>query len=123
MGMSVIQPTMSFVTQRKVRASTRRPRDRPALAQPSLPGDDWPGARVLDTRLVETLLDNLPVSDNTSGGLQALLDANRELREVVWPEEFRTTTHTVRVGDACSLEEAATPRAAGAADARLVFAP
>ncbi len=45
----------------------------------------------------------LPFEDNTPEGLQALLAANRQYREVAWPEPFNRTTHRVHLGDARDL--------------------
>ncbi len=45
----------------------------------------------------------LPAEDNTSEGLQALLEANLRLRKLPWPHPFDATTHTLRLGDARDL--------------------
>ncbi len=41
--------------------------------------------------------------DNTPGGLQALLEANRLSRESEWPTPFNTTHHQIHCGDARDL--------------------
>ncbi|MBI3304457.1 MAG: site-specific DNA-methyltransferase [Deltaproteobacteria bacterium] len=41
--------------------------------------------------------------DNTSGGLAALLDANRHYRTVPWPEPYHWTEHRLHLGDARDL--------------------
>ncbi len=46
---------------------------------------------------------SLPAEDNTPEGLQALLAANRQYREVPWPEPFNRTTHRLHLGDARDL--------------------
>ena len=53
---------------------------------------------------VAELISNLPKNDSDSNALRALLDANRELRHVEWPEPFNHTSHTIRIGDARKLE-------------------
>ncbi len=45
----------------------------------------------------------LPLEDNTPEGLKALLEANRQYREIVWPAPFSRTTHRLHVGDARDL--------------------
>ncbi len=45
----------------------------------------------------------LPAEDNTTEGLQALLDANLKLRSAPWPPPFDRTTHRLRFGDARDL--------------------
>lgn len=49
------------------------------------------------------LIANLPTNDSDTNALQQLLEANRELRHVEWPEPFNHTSHTVRIGDARDL--------------------
>jgi hypothetical protein len=46
---------------------------------------------------------SLAVEDNTSDGLQALLEANRYYREVAWPEPYNQTSHRLHLGDARNL--------------------
>lgn len=46
---------------------------------------------------------SLPPEDNTPDGLRSLLAANRQYREVPWPEPFCRTRHQLRVGDARDL--------------------
>jgi site-specific DNA-methyltransferase (adenine-specific) len=46
---------------------------------------------------------SLPAEDNTSQGLQALLEANARLRTLPWPSPFDSTTHTLHLGDARDL--------------------
>lgn len=41
--------------------------------------------------------------DNTTAGLQALLESNRRFRESAWPEPFDRTDHLVHRGDARDL--------------------
>jgi modification methylase len=53
---------------------------------------------------VAELLAGLPKNDSDPGALHALLEANRELRHLEWPEPFNQTTHTVRIGDARHLD-------------------
>ncbi len=53
---------------------------------------------------VAELLSNLPKNDADPEALQTLLDANRELRHLEWPEPYNHTSHTVRVGDARNLD-------------------
>jgi len=43
------------------------------------------------------------MEDNTTEGMQALLEANRHYREVAWPEPYNRTTHRIRLGDARDL--------------------
>ncbi|HLJ71060.1 MAG TPA: site-specific DNA-methyltransferase [Roseiarcus sp.] len=45
----------------------------------------------------------LPISDNTSAGLVALLAANQWYRSRRWPAPFDSTEHRLRVGDARDL--------------------
>jgi site-specific DNA-methyltransferase (adenine-specific) len=45
----------------------------------------------------------LPTEDNTPEGLKALLAANRQYREIAWPEPYNRTVHRLRVGDARDL--------------------
>ena len=45
----------------------------------------------------------LPAEDNTPEGLQALLAANRQFREVAWPAPFDKTRHQLHLGDAREL--------------------
>lgn len=52
---------------------------------------------------VARLLDSLPQHDNKPSALAALLKANAELRTRVWPEPYRHTSHTLRLGDARDL--------------------
>jgi hypothetical protein len=53
---------------------------------------------------VAELLAGLPKNDSDPGALQTLLEANRELRHLEWPEPFNHTTHTVRISDARHLD-------------------
>lgn len=46
---------------------------------------------------------SLPLEDNTPQGLRALLEANRQYREVPWPEPYNHTTHRLHQGDARDL--------------------
>lgn len=45
----------------------------------------------------------LPLEDNTTEGLKALLAANRHYREVAWPSPYDRTTHQLHRGDARDL--------------------
>lgn len=45
----------------------------------------------------------LPLEDNTPEGLRALLAANRQFRETVWPGPFDKTAHRLHLGDARDL--------------------
>jgi DNA modification methylase len=45
----------------------------------------------------------LPVEDNTPEGLQALLAANRQFRDISWPPPFDKTRHQLHLGDARDL--------------------
>jgi len=45
----------------------------------------------------------LPLEDNTSEGLKALLEANRYYREQAWPEPYNRTLHRLHLGDARDL--------------------
>jgi DNA modification methylase len=49
------------------------------------------------------LISNLPSNDADPNALQSLLEANRELRHLEWPEPYNHTAHTIRVGDARDL--------------------
>ena len=49
------------------------------------------------------LIDTLTESDNTPGGLSALLEANRRARSQPWPPPFDETRHRLRLGDARDL--------------------
>lgn len=53
---------------------------------------------------VAELLESLPKNDSDPDALQTLLGANRELRHLEWPEPFKQTSHSVRIGDARKLE-------------------
>jgi hypothetical protein len=46
---------------------------------------------------------DLPLTDNTSAGLAALLAANREFRKQPWPAPFDTTKHRLHLGDVREL--------------------
>jgi DNA modification methylase len=46
---------------------------------------------------------SLPLEDNTPEGLQALLRANRQYREIAWPDPYNRTTHRIHLGDARDL--------------------
>jgi DNA modification methylase len=46
---------------------------------------------------------SLPLEDNTTEGMKALLAANSHYREVAWPEPFDHTTHRLHLGDARDL--------------------
>jgi modification methylase len=50
------------------------------------------------------ILASLPKNDADPGALPTLLDANRELRHLEWPEPYNRTSHTVRIGDARELQ-------------------
>jgi modification methylase len=52
---------------------------------------------------VAELLAKLPTNDSDPNALKTLLEANRELRHLEWPEPFNHTSHTVRIGDARDL--------------------
>jgi len=54
-------------------------------------------------RSVRRRAPSLPMEDNTTEGMQALLEANRHYREVAWPEPYNRTTHRIRLGDARDL--------------------
>lgn len=54
-------------------------------------------------RARRTTAPDLPREDNSPEGLRALLGANAHYREVPWPEPYRQTTHTLRLGDARDL--------------------
>jgi modification methylase len=56
-----------------------------------------------DDSEVERLLKSLPKHDNQPAALAALLNANAELRTREWPEPYRRTSHTLRLGDARDL--------------------
>lgn len=58
---------------------------------------------VTNTRAAE-LLQSLPQNDSDPDALKALLEANRELRHVEWPEPYNHTAHTLRLGDARELD-------------------
>ena len=45
----------------------------------------------------------LPLEDNTTEGLQALLRANQHYRDVAWPEPYDSTKHRLHLGDARDL--------------------
>jgi modification methylase len=64
------------------------------LSQPRLP---------VGRSRVSELLAGLPKNDSDPGALQILLEANRELRHLEWPEPFNHTAHRVRIGDARHL--------------------
>lgn len=69
------------------------------IAEPQLSLFDYlPEQRVMPQEYIA-----LPSEDNTSEGLQALLEANAQLRKQAWPKPFDTTTHTLRLGDARDL--------------------
>jgi modification methylase len=53
---------------------------------------------------VAELLSNLPRNDADREALKTLLDANRELRHLEWPEPYNHTSHTIRVADARNLK-------------------
>ena len=55
-----------------------------------------------DARLAE-MLAKLPRNDSDPTALQKLLEANRELRHVQWPEPYNHTSHLLRLGDARDL--------------------
>src|SRR5215472_10026289 len=46
---------------------------------------------------------SLPTEDNTPEGLQSLLAANRQFREIAWPAPFDKTRHQLHLGDARDL--------------------
>lgn len=46
---------------------------------------------------------DLPDKDNTTEGLQALLEANAHYRQTIWPTPFDRTKHELRVSDARDL--------------------
>ena len=54
-------------------------------------------------RRATEILGSLPTSDSQPGALTTLLEANRELRHLEWPEPYNRTSHTVRIGDARDL--------------------
>jgi modification methylase len=70
------------------------PARRSATSPPRLP--------LIDQHNAAALLKDLP-RDNAPNSLQKLLDANRELRHVSWPDPFNATSHTIRIGDARDL--------------------
>jgi modification methylase len=45
----------------------------------------------------------LVLEDNTPEGLQALMAANRQYREIAWPEPYNRTKHRLHLGDARDL--------------------
>jgi site-specific DNA-methyltransferase (adenine-specific) len=53
---------------------------------------------------VAELMASLPKNDSDPGALSTLLEANRELRHLEWPEPFNRTSHTIRIGDARNLD-------------------
>src|SRR5437762_11953337 len=53
-----------------------------------------------DDRTVAEIVSSLPTRDNTPEALESLLSANRRLRQLEWPEPYRTTNHRVCRGDA-----------------------
>jgi site-specific DNA-methyltransferase (adenine-specific) len=53
---------------------------------------------------VAEVLAKLPKNDSDPGALRTLLEANRELRHVEWPEPYNHTSHTVHIGDARQLD-------------------
>ncbi len=55
------------------------------------------------TKRVKPRKPSLSIEDNTPEGLQALLEANRYYREVVWPEPYDRTEHRLHLGDARDL--------------------
>src|SRR5260221_13745159 len=55
------------------------------------------------SRMAE-LLAGLPRNDSDPNAIQTLLEANRELRHVEWPEPYNHSSHTVRIGDARRLD-------------------
>lgn len=55
-------------------------------------------------RRAADILGSLPKNDADPGALRALLEANRELRHLEWPEPYNRTSHTVRLGDARELD-------------------
>jgi DNA modification methylase len=50
-----------------------------------------------------TRAPSLPLEDNTPEGLKALLEANKQYRDEVWPEPYRRTNHRLHLGDARDL--------------------
>ena len=50
------------------------------------------------------LLRSLPPADNAPGALDAMLEANRRLRQSPWPPPFHRTKHSIRLGDARKLD-------------------
>jgi modification methylase len=57
----------------------------------------------VETRNTRKRLPKLPLEDNTTEGLKALLASNRHFREVPWPEPFHRTFHRLHQGDARDL--------------------
>src|SRR5438093_9350846 len=56
-----------------------------------------------ESRLRE-ILAGLPEQDNAPDALRRLLEANRELRHLEWPEPLSHTSHTIRIGDSRTLD-------------------
>jgi len=56
-----------------------------------------------ESRLRE-ILAGLPEQDNAPDALRRLLEANRELRHLEWPEPLSHTSHTIRIGDSRRLD-------------------
>ena len=66
------------------------------VSEPRLP------VRTVQTRVAE-IIAALPTNDSDPDALRTLLEANRELRHIEWPEPYNHTSHTVRIGDARNL--------------------
>src|SRR5258707_700337 len=79
------------------RMRTRTPTPRRITSEPRLP-------IVVTSARVAELLASLPRNDSDPDALQTLLEANRELRHVEWPEPYNHTSHTLGLGDARQLE-------------------
>jgi site-specific DNA-methyltransferase (adenine-specific) len=56
-----------------------------------------------DAHTAEQIVRGVPAADNTPEAMEALIAANRLLREVEWPEPYRSTTHQICEGDARDL--------------------
>lgn len=52
---------------------------------------------------IDRLLHSIPKHDNKPAALATLLKVNAQLRDRQWPEPYRCTRHTLRLGDARDL--------------------
>jgi len=62
-----------------------------------------PRTRVATNMACCTAETAIPVEDNTSEGLEALLRANEEFRRRPWPDPYDRTKHLLHLGDARTL--------------------